>query len=162
MSSRQSRSLPKLYAKNLWTFCCPWHVQVPRPGNEPVPQQRPTPQQWQCQILNPLNHQKLPRLASPSCCNDNAGSLTHCATGELLMDFLNIFLWGVLHPRYMEVLRLGAQIRAAAAGPHNSHSNIRSEPHLWPTPQLIVTWILNPLSKARDWTGALMDASWIP
>ena len=30
-------------------------------------------------------------------------------------------------------------IRAAAAGLHRSHSNARSEPYLWPTPQLKAT-----------------------
>ena len=28
---------------------------------------------------------------------------------------------------------------AAAAGPRHSHSNARSEPRLWPTPQLMAT-----------------------
>ena len=42
-----------------------WPVYVPRPGIEPVPQQWPKtqwpePQQWQCQILNPLSHQGTP------------------------------------------------------------------------------------------------------
>ena len=31
------------------------------------------------------------------------------------------------------------QTRAAAAGLLHSHSNARSEPHLWPTPQLVAT-----------------------
>ena len=50
-------------------------------------------------------------------------------------------------------------IGAAAAGLRYSHSNIRSEPRLWPSPQLTASWILNPLSKARDRTNVLMDIS---
>ena len=41
-------------------------------------------------------------------------------------------------------------VRAAAASLHHGHSNVGSEPHLQPTPQLEATRILNPLSKARD------------
>ena len=51
------------------------------------------------------------------------------------------------------------QIGAVAAGLHHSHSNAGSKPSLWPTPQLTQRWILNPLSKARDWTCILLDAS---
>ena len=50
-------------------------------------------------------------------------------------------------------------IRATAAGLHHSHSNAGSEPHIQPTPKLVVTWTLNSLSKARDRTCILMDAS---
>ena len=54
-------------------------------------------------------------------------------------------------------------IGAVASGLHQSHSNLGSEPHLQPTPQL-VSWqcqILNPLSKVRDRTCNLMVPSWI-
>ena len=37
-----------------------WHVEVPEPGIEPVPQQRPEPLQQQCWILNPLHHKGNP------------------------------------------------------------------------------------------------------
>ena len=40
----------------------PWHVEVPQPRTEPVSQQQPKLQQWQCQILNPLHHQGTPTL----------------------------------------------------------------------------------------------------
>ena len=46
------------------------------------------------------------------------------------------------------------QIRAAAAGLRHSQSHTRSEPHLRPMPQL-----LNPLSRVRDQTDILVDAS---
>jgi len=52
-------------------------------------------------------------------------------------------------------------IRATAAALRQSHSNARSEPHLWPTPQLMAHWILNPLSKARDRNFNLMVPSQI-
>ena len=51
-------------------------------------------------------------------------------------------------------------IRAVAVGLRQSHSNARSEPHLQSTPQLMAR-ILNPLSKVRDQTCILMDASQI-
>ena len=38
----------------------PWHVEVPRPGIKPTPQQQPRPLQWHCQILNSLCHKKTP------------------------------------------------------------------------------------------------------
>ena len=38
-------------------WLCPWHVEVPRPGIKPTPQQHSELHQWQCQILNPLCHQ---------------------------------------------------------------------------------------------------------
>ena len=53
------------------------------------------------------------------------------------------------------------RIGTAAAGLHRSHSNLASEPHLRPKPQVMATPILNPLRKARDRTFVLMDASQI-
>ena len=50
-------------------------------------------------------------------------------------------------------------IRAPAAGLNHNHSNRGSELPLWPTPQLMATPILDPLSEARDWTLALTDTS---
>ena len=39
------------------SFCLhPWHMEVPRPGIKPMPQQRPELQQWQCLVLNLLSH----------------------------------------------------------------------------------------------------------
>ena len=52
------------------------------------------------------------------------------------IDFVR-FVFSGLHPRHMEVPRLGGQIKAIAAGPCHSHSNARSEPHLQPIPQLM-------------------------
>ena len=34
------------------------HVELPRPENEPAPQQRPKTLQWQCQILKSLHHKR--------------------------------------------------------------------------------------------------------
>ena len=41
-----------------WPCLC--HVEVPGPGTETTPQQRPQPLQRQCQILNLLYHKKTP------------------------------------------------------------------------------------------------------
>ena len=49
-------------------------------------------------------------------------------------------------------------IGVTVAGQHHSHGNTRSKPHLRPVPQLWQCWILNPLSKARDWTHILVDS----
>ena len=54
--------------------------------------------------------------------------------------------------------RARVQIGAVAFGLHHSHSNAGSELHLRIKPQLVASWILNPLSKARDQTCILMDA----
>ena len=43
----------------------------------------------------------------------------------------------------------------------HSQSNLGSEPHLLPTLMLSQSWILNPLSEARDQTCILMYASWV-
>ena len=53
------------------------------------------------------------------------------------------------------------RIGAIVTGLHQSHSNMGAEPCLRPTAQLMATWILNPLSKARDRTFILMDPSQI-
>ena len=52
-------------------------------------------------------------------------------------------------------------IGVVAAGLHHSQSNARSEPHLQPTPQLMATPVLNPVSEARDRTCVLMDPNQI-
>ena len=52
------------------------------------------------------------------------------------------------------------RIGAVATGLHHSHSNLGSEPSLQPTVQLTAT-SFNSLSKARDRTCVLMDASQI-
>ena len=49
------------------------------------------------------------------------------------------------------------QIRAMATGLGHSHSNARSELHLWPTLQLMTTLLLKPLSE----TGIEPESSWI-
>ena len=43
------------------------------------------------------------------------------------------------HPWHMEVPRLGGLIQAVAPGLFLSHNNARSDPCLWPTPQLMAT-----------------------
>ena len=53
------------------------------------------------------------------------------------------------------------RIEAVATSLYHSHSNIRIELHLWPTPQLGQRRILNPMSEARNRTCLLMDASQI-
>ena len=51
------------------------------------------------------------------------------------------------------------RIRAIAASLHHSHSNAESKPRLQPILQLMQSYILNPLSEARDRTRILMDTS---
>ena len=55
------------------------------------------------------------------------------------LTFLSFFFFLVflgLHLQHMEVPRLGGLIGAVATGLHHSHSNVGSELHLQPTPQL--------------------------
>ena len=51
------------------------------------------------------------------------------------------------------------QIRAVAAGLHQSHSNARGSLVLNLHHSLGQLWIINPLSRARDQTHMLMDTS---
>ena len=50
--------------------------------------------------------------------------------------FFFVFFSG-LHPRHMEVPRLGVELELQPLASHHSHSNTRSEPCLQPTPQLM-------------------------
>ena len=52
-------------------------------------------------------------------------------------------------------------IRAAAAGLHHRHSNIGSEPHLRPTPQLRATLDSQPAEWGQGLNHILMDTGWI-
>ena len=55
--------------------------------------------------------------------------------------------------------RARGRIGAIIVGLDHSHSNTRSEPHLWPHRSSWQCLILNPLSEARDRTHILMDTS---
>ena len=62
-----------------------------------------------------------------------------------------------LHLQHMEVPRLGVESGAVAASLHHSHINARSEPHLQPTPQFMVTpdslthWARLGIEPASSW-----------
>ena len=64
--------------------------------------------------------------------------------------FFTFWVFLGLHPRHMEVPRLGLKSDLQL---HHSHA--RSEPHLRPTPQLKAMLVPNPLSEARDRTRHL-------
>ena len=55
-------------SKSMYVFLFLWprpgHAEVPGPEIEPLPQQCPKPQQWQCRVLNPLSHQETQRFFS--------------------------------------------------------------------------------------------------
>ena len=63
----------------------------------------------------------------------------------LLIYFLSFCLFRAAPKAYGGSQARG-RIGAVAAGLRQSHSKARSEPRLWPT------WIVNQLSKGRDWT----------
>ena len=71
-----------------------------------------------------------------------------------------VFFLG-LHSRLMEVPRLGVESKLqlpayATVTAMSDLSHVYDLPHIsWQC------WILNPLSKSRDWTCILMDTSWI-
>ena len=52
------------------------------------------------------------------------------------------------------------RIRAVTTGLHHSHSNVRSEARLQPTPQ-VNELNLNSLGEAGDGTRVHVDASWV-
>ena len=71
------------------------------------------------------------------------GSCNRSVYPKLYFLFCFVFLFFLgPHLRHMEVPRVRGWIGAVAAGLHHSHSNVGSEQHLWPTPQL--TARLNP------------------
>ena len=84
---------------------------------------------------------------------------------ELLLtkeDQITVFLFAFqAAPAAYGSSQARGQIGAAAAGLHHSHSIMRSQLCLWPTPQLIQCWILSPLSRVRDWTCIFMDTNWV-
>ena len=75
-----SREQNKHLSILFYYLVCPWHLEVPQPGIEP----------------------------DPSCCNNNARSLTHCATEELpkcpifasKKKFVNFFLKAIFADNY--------------------------------------------------------------
>jgi len=62
---------------------------------------------------------------------------------QLVHFFFNLFIIFFCLFRALPMVYGGSQTRgligATAAGLHQSHSNARSNPHLWPTPQLTAT-----------------------
>ena len=77
---------------------------------------------------------------------------------DLFFFFFFFCLFRATHTAYGGGSQARGIIGAAAASLHHSHSNMGSEPHLWPTWQY---QILNPLSEARDQTSNLMVPSQI-
>ena len=120
----------------------------------------------QCKILNPLSE-----VRDWTCVLTDTIWAHYCwataGTPYLILFIYLVFIYlffGLFRP--VSTAYGGSQARswigAVASGLHHSHSNARSEPHLWPTPQLTaVLRILNPLSKARDRTCNLTVPSWI-
>ena len=52
----------------IYFLATPLHVEVPRPGMEPVRQLQPGPQLRQCRILNPLHHKGTSRALQMAVC----------------------------------------------------------------------------------------------
>ena len=53
--------------------------------------------------------------------------------------------------QHMKVLWARGWIRAATAGLHHSHSNARSKPYLWPTPQFKAMQDPYPSEQGQGW-----------
>ena len=101
-----------------------WHAELPRPGIEPAPEQRPEPQQGQCQIFNSWSHQKL------------WDDVSFCLSSSSSSSFFFFFFFFRAPPTAHGGSQTRGRIQAAAAGLHGSHSNARSKPCLRPIPQL--------------------------
>ena len=69
--------------------------------------------------------------------------------------FFFFFLFRTAPAAYINYQARG-RTRAVAAGVRHSHSNTWDLHH-----SSRQRWILNPLSKARDWTCILLDTSWV-
>ena len=89
----------------------------------------PTPHLWQCWIINPLHRARNRTFAFTE-------------TSQIINPLHYRFLFVCLFCLFRAALaaygssQAGGQIGAIPASLHHSHSNVRSEPHLWPTPQL--------------------------
>jgi len=132
----QTGTEPSYFSFCFCFFGCPATYGVFRPGIRSELQSGPKPQLWQHQILNPLCQARdrtsvpvLPRC-HPSCC-------TTAGTPVFLFLVFLPFL-GPLPAAY-EGSQARGWIGAVAAGLHQSHSNLGSEPRPQPTPQLTAT-----------------------
>ena len=83
--------------------------------------------------------------------------MTHLSVSRNILSFL-FLLFRAVYLAY-ESSQARSWTGDVAAGLHHSHSNVGSEPCLWPTPQLMQRRIPNLLSEARDRTCILMDTS---
>jgi len=99
--------------------------------------------------------------SDPNPCMWQCWIFIHCITRQLLLVVFFVCLFFRASPMAYGSSQAKGWIRATAAGLHHSRSNVGSELHLWPTPQLMAMLDLYPLTEARDWTRVLMDASWI-
>ena len=127
------------YINPISFWLLPWHMEIPRPGIEPMPQLQIKPLQLQRYILNLLYPKRAPEF------------------------YYYYYYFGSF--RAAPVAYGDSQARgwigAATAGLHRSHSNVGAKPRLWPTPQLTAMPDPSPTSEAGYRTCILMDASQI-
>ena len=76
-----------------------------------------------------------------------------------VLFFFFFFLFGAAPAVYGSSQARG-RIGATPASLHHSHSNAGSKMCLPPTPQTQQHQILNPMSRARDWSCVPMDTCW--
>ena len=98
----------------------------------------------------------MPRATSITACY-----MTQFSSHETCLLLFFVFCPSRAAPEAYGGSQARGRMGAIAAGLCHSHRNARSEPRLQPTPQLMATWILNPLSEARDPTHNLMVPSQI-
>ena len=85
-------------------------------------------------LFKPIRYLTLQKQALVSNILSKQGFFWFCS----ILGFVFVF-WG-LHPQHMEVPRLGrGPIGVVAASLYHSNSNVGSELHLHPTPQLTAT-----------------------
>ena len=142
----------------LFFFGHPAAFGVPLPGIRSEPQLWPEPQLWQHQILHPLCGARdwacipvLPRCR-PSRCT-TAGT-PQKKKKIYIYIFVCLFVFCLfVFSRAAPGAYGGSQARGlittVATGLHHSHSNAGSEPHLWPTPQLMATPDPSPTEQGR-------------
>ena len=115
-------------------WLCLQHAAVLGPGTESTPKQGPEPQQWQCQILNPLHHPGTPQVFYFSI-------------------IISICFFGAAPEAYGGSETRGP-IRAAAADLGYSHSDTGSLTH-WARPGIewASSWILVGFITCKATTG---------
>ena len=109
------------------------------------------------------NHSVLAHCGSTNVAHWILCSLFFMYFKSILQGFFVCFVFFRAIPAAYESSQAKGRVRAKAAVLHHNHSNVGSKllSATCTTVHSQQHWILNPLSKTRDWTLILMDTGWV-